>query len=123
MTNKYSKISWIKKNQKESLLYKEISQLFQMASLDIPDLAKFHISRVALSDDKSNCYVYFFSDEGETLFKEHLHKLKLYKPSLRKALANKINARRVPQIIFKYDDKYLKQKELDELLESVRTDK
>lgn len=117
-----SRVGWIKKNQKESLLFKEISVLIQRASLDDSELSGLYVSRVELSDDKSCCRVYFFCSGGEEYFKERFERLKLYKPSLRAALAKKIQSRYVPQIIFKFDDKFEKKNELEELLESIKSE-
>jgi len=120
-TRRYSKTGIIKRNQKQSLLLREISQLVQQASLDDISLTAFSISRVELSDDKGCCYIYFFSELGKDNFKDFTEKLRLYKPSIRAALANKIDARRVPQIAFRYDEQFSKIREIEELIESVKT--
>lgn len=122
MTVRRSKVSSIKKSQKESLLFKSIAQLLQQAALDDPELSRLAINRVELSDDRSYCLVYFFSDLGKSEFDKYFDKLKLYKPSLRAALANRLQSRRTPQIVFKYDDQYAKTKEVEELLERVKSD-
>jgi ribosome-binding factor A len=122
MVTRQSRTGWIKRNQKQSLLYKEISKLIQQASLDDSELTGFYISKVELSDNKSNCFVFFFSDLGEEHFRTVFKKLVLYKPSLRAALAKKINSRRVPQITFKYDTKFATQREVEELIESIKTE-
>lgn len=122
ITKRYSKTSIIKRNQKQSLLFREIAQLVQNASLDDPGLIEFSISHVELSDDQGCCYVYFFSELGKTNFKNFTEKLNLYKPSIRAALAKNINARRVPQIAFRYDEQFAKTKEVEDLIESVKTE-
>ena len=120
-TRRYSKTGIIKRNQKQSLLLREISQLIQQASLDDIALNAFSISRVELSDDKGCCYIYFFSELGKENFKDFTEKLRLYKPSIRAALAKKVAGRRVPEIAFRYDEKFAKIKEIETLIESVKT--
>ena len=41
---------------------------------------------------------------------------------MRKALADNTKGRRVPQLVFKYDDNFAKRSELEALLESVKAD-
>lgn len=45
--------------------------------------------------------------------------LKLYKPSLRKALS-KLPSRYAPELIFKYDEELEKQMKLEELMDKVK---
>jgi ribosome-binding factor A len=116
-------ISEIKKAQKESLLFKEISKLYMQASMDDPRLAGIFINRVKLSPDKGHCTVYFYTPEGEEHFNNVLEILKLYKPSLRKALATGIKARYTPEIVFKFDKTFEKQNRLEELLNTIKENK
>lgn len=110
----------IKKGQKESLLFQEISSLFLKTSMDDPRLQGLFINRVELSPDKGHCSVYFYSFKGEEDFNEKLEILKLYKPSLRKALAQKIKGRYVPEIVFKYDKQFEKQQGIEDLFEKLK---
>lgn len=109
----------IKKAQKESLLFREISRLFMQTSMDDPRLQGIILSRVLLSDDKGVCFVYLYSYKGKQHFEEVLEILKLYKPSLRKALS-KLPSRYVPEIVFKYDEDLEKQMKLEELMDKVK---
>lgn len=102
------------------MLFREISTLIQQAALDDPDLTGIGASRVELSDDGSHCMVYFFSERGQEQFDRFLDKLKLYRPSMRTALAKRLSSRRVPQILFKYDVQFAKTKEVEELLDLVK---
>ena len=113
-------ISEIKKAQKESLLFKEISKLYMQVSMDDPRLAGLFINRVKLSPDKSHCTVYFYTPEGQEHFNNVLEILKLYKPSLRKALATGIKARYTPEIVFKFDKTFEKQSRLEKLLDTIK---
>jgi ribosome-binding factor A len=111
----------VKRAQKESLLFKEISQLFREAALDDPKLLSVSISRVALSPDKGICTVYFYMPGGEELFnKELLPIVSQYKISLRKALAARVRSRYVPELIFTFDKNFEKRQRLEELLEQVK---
>ena len=78
-----TRVSKIKKSQKESLLRKERSELLQEASLDNPQLQGLSASRVELSADKGIAHIFFFLPEGEGFFEKKLEFLKLFKPSLK----------------------------------------
>lgn len=110
----------IKKAQKESLLFKEISVLFNQLKLDNQKLEGIFVNRVQLSPDKGLCTVYFYTDQGEEHFNNVLDTIRLYKPSLRKALAVKIESRRVPELIFKFDAQFEKQFAVEQLLEKIK---
>lgn len=110
----------IKRAQKESLLFKEISILFNQVLIDDARIKDIFINRVKLSQDKSSCSVYFYTEKGKDYFNSILEVLTLYKPSLRKALADKINSRRVPDIIFKFDENFEKQFRIESLIEKIK---
>lgn len=114
------KVSLIKREQKESLFMKEISQLFMKASIDDPALRGLFVNRVVLSPSKGVCNVLFYSQDGEKAFNEKFETLKLYKPSLRKAISQKIQGRHVPEIVFKYDHQFEKQQKMEDLLEKIK---
>jgi len=109
----------IKKSQKEKLLFREINKLFVQASLDDENLRGLSITRVELSPDKSTCSVFFYIPEGQEAFKKKLEELKLYKPSMRKALAE-LQFRYVPEIIFKFDKLYEKQEKIEKILDQIK---
>lgn len=113
-------VSSIKKSQKESLLFRAIAQLFSQTQLDDKKLHGLFINRVKLSDDKSVCTVYFYTEGGMEDFKEKLKSLVLYKSSLRHALAKSIKSRYTPELIFKFDDQFEKQQRIENLLEKVK---
>lgn len=118
----FSRVQEIKKAQKERLLFREISNLFLQASLDDSRLQKFSVSRVQLSPDKGLCTVFFFSPEGEDYFNELLPILKLYKPSMRKAIAEKIESRYTPELVFKFDEQVEKQERINRLIDQIKTE-
>ncbi len=115
-----SSVSNVKRAQKESLFFREISQLFMQTTMDDKRLQGVFVNRVQLSPDKGLCTVYFYTAQGEDYFNELLHTLMLYKPSLRKALASTIKGRYVPDLVFKFDKQFEKQQRIEELIEQVR---
>lgn len=113
-------VSNIKKKQKESLLLREISSLFFEAAQDYPALQNLFISRVTLSDDKGHCTVLFFSPRGREFFNEQLPTLKTFKPSLRKALSQRVPGRRTPEVVFKFDEQKDKVESIERLLDQIK---
>ena len=118
----HSKVSTIKRAQKEKLLLRVISQLFYEAASDDSRLHGVSISRVTLSPDKGHCDIYFFTPEGKAAFDEKLEIMKLYKPSLRAALAKEIASRYTPEIVFKFDAQFEQHQKLEKILDSVAQD-
>ncbi len=110
----------IKKAQKESLLLREISGLLLQAGMDDPRLQKVTVSRVSLSDDKGTCTVFFYTSQGKKAFEEILEILKLYKPSLRAALAKKIRGRYTPNLVFRFDDQIEKSEKMNALFQQLK---
>lgn len=110
----------IKKAQREKFLLREVSQLLLEASKDDPRLQKAQISRIQLSPDKSHCTIYFYMPEGEKVFQEILEVLKLYRPSLRSALAKSMSTKYIPELIFSYDTLYEKQERIHLLLDELK---
>jgi len=113
----------VRRAQKESQLFREISSLLLQASLDDPKLRSVTITRVALSPDKGLCTIYCYTSEGKDFFqKELLHILMQYKPSLRKALAAQVQLRYTPELGFAYDAQLEKQLRVEELIEKVKNE-
>jgi ribosome-binding factor A len=112
----------IKKSQKESVLYRYVSQFFVQISQDSPELWGLTINRVELSPDKSVCSVFLYTPDGIEAFRAKLPQLLLYKPSLRTAIAHALQSRYVPQIIFKYDTRFEKQLALEQLLDKIKAE-
>ena len=115
-------VSRIKRAQKESNIYKILSKLYVVACSDDPRLLDLSISRVSLSADKSMCYVNFFNTAGREKFDNLLKVLKLYRASMRRALAQQTSSRYVPNLRFVFDDQMLKQIHIEQLLDTVKDD-
>lgn len=110
----------IKRAQKESLLLRELSNYYLRITMDDARLRDISLNRVKLSKDKSVCTLFFFTPKGLPVFQELLPILILYKPSMRKALAQSVNARYTPELIFKYDESFEKFLELDAVFEALK---
>lgn len=118
-----SRVKTIKHAQKEKILYRELSQFFLQLTLDHPELRELTLTRVKISVDKSLCTVYFYTPLGPDHFEHYsLDVLKIYKPSIRKALAQKIPARYTPDIRFAFDDRYEKQQRLEDLMQKISSE-
>lgn len=116
------RIHHIKKAQKEALLLKELSRFFHEITLDDSRMNDIILNRVELSRDKSVCTLLFYTAKGRAYFDEILSTLILYKPSMRKALADNIQSRYVPQLRFVFDEKFEKQMRIEHLLSSIETE-
>ncbi len=114
--------SSVKRAQKESLIQHLLASFLLQAMLDDKRLQGLSITRVKLSPDKSVCTVFFHVYDGEPGFKEKLKTLVLYKPSMRKAVADSVQSRYVPELIFKYDTSFDKQQRIDEILLKIKDD-
>ena len=114
----------IKREQKKSLFIREISQIIQLIAETEPLVAKVYPTRLDFSNDYGICYVYLstFDEFSEEIFAKSLEVLKLYKPSIRKELATRLNPRYTPNIVFLYDKVREKQSKIDNLLDKVRDD-
>ena len=115
-----SSASSVKKAQKESLLYQEISKLFLSVTLDDERVRGLSLTRIKLSDDGGICFAFFYAHGGLIEFNEKKEWLILYKPSLRKSLARLISGRYTPELVFRYDDTFEKQLRLDTILDSIK---
>ncbi len=115
-------VAHIKRSRKEATLHKIISTLFMQIRLEDDRLNNIFINRVHLSPNKSTCHVLFYSPGGPEEFKKSIQILKLYKPSMRKALADSTRSRYVPDLYFEYDAQFEKQQELENLLNNVEVE-
>lgn len=111
--------SLIKKSQKESLLYREISRLLMNITLEDKELQGIFANRAQLSDDKGVCTIFFYVTGGKEEFDKKLPHLILYKPSLRKAISKLVPGRYTPELIFKYDTSFEKQQKIENLFDKI----
>jgi len=108
----------IKHAQKESLLFRVISEIYLNLTIEEPSLTGIFINKVVLSKDKGTCTILFFCDDQQR-FEDAFHKLILYKPSMRKSIGQKISSRYVPEIRFAFDKKCERQQSLEAALHEV----
>jgi ribosome-binding factor A len=118
-----SSVSTVKREQKTSFLLKEVAALVQEISMDEPKLLSVFVTYIVLSKDGGICYVYFSTYTNKEAFDEALEILKLYKPSMRKALATTGHSRYVPNLRFLYDESKEKERHINKLLDDISTDK
>jgi ribosome-binding factor A len=119
----------VKRERKKSLFLRELSVFVDTISQEQPALREVYLSRLELSADGGICYLYFaaiapMSDaqpvSAEDRYKAALEVLKLYRPSIRKALAQALQARYTPDLIFMFDEKREQIDRINELLDQVQ---
>jgi ribosome-binding factor A len=119
-----SNVNDVKRERRKSLFLQEFSSLFQELLQEEPSLIDVFVSKVDLSNDTGICYIYFATirEPGQEVFDKSLEILKLYKPSLRKAFANRLKTRYAPDLLFVYDKAKEKERRINELLDKVSED-
>ena len=104
-----------------SLLKKEITLIMQNDLEN--DLIRDHfvnISKIDLSGDLQHCKIYITSRAEELVRKEIVESLNIAKSFIRHNLGNRIEMRRVPEIIFKDDIVIDKGLSVLQLLEELK---
>lgn len=115
----------IRRSKKKAQYLRELSTFLTHVSQDEAALAQIYITRVELSQDGGMCYVYvsFYNalsgEEKEQAYKEARDVLIMYKPSLRKALADSLHSRYVPDLRFVFDTKKEREHRVTDLLSQV----
>jgi len=109
----------IKREQKKSFLLREVAALVRQVALDEPKLSILFVTRIELSKDSGICYVYISTHTDKEAYEEGLEILKLYKPSMRKALAQAMHTRYVPNLRFRYDESKDKERRINELFAEI----
>lgn len=120
---KKSTASLVKREQKKNFLFQEIAALVRSLTADEPKLSSLFVTRVELSKDGGVCYVYFSTYTDKEAFVQGLEILKLYKPSMRKALAQAMHSRYVPDLIFYYDEQKEKERHITKLLDKIQQER
>jgi len=115
-----AKTSAIKRSQKEAALFRLISSLVHQATLEQPSLQGTFVTRVELSPGKTLCHVFFYTAQGQEHFNQVLQDLKLFKPSMRKAIADEMQSRYTVDLMFQFDAQFEKKERIDRLLDSLK---
>jgi len=119
MRNPKAQLKDRKREQKTTLVYHALASILQTLSLDEPVLAKVYVTKVKMSSDYKICYVYLSTYGPKEDFDEALEILKLYKPSMRKVLADQVGGRYTSDLVFRYDTAKEKERRVQELLDEV----
>lgn len=117
--NRHDRKGSIKQSQRQSYLFREISTLLMHIAMDDPEILGLQLIRVELSPDRSICYVFLYSPDGEEAFHKKCSRLVLYKPSIRAALSRLGHGRRTPNISFRFDPTVERSQRIEELLEKI----
>lgn len=115
-----SKLSSIKTAQKESVILRILGVLFEEAVRESLALQGWYVTRAELSPGKTVVNIYVYSEDGESIFKDILEKIKIYKPSMRKALATELQKRYTPDIVFAFDEQLKRTLHMERLLDRVK---
>lgn len=123
-----STVADVKRERKKSLFLRELSVFIDTIAEEQPAVREVYLSRLELSADGGICYLYFAAiapldaDQpgAEERYVHALDVLKLYRPSLRKALAHGLQARYTPELMFLFDAKREQLDRINELLDKVQ---
>jgi ribosome-binding factor A len=114
-----SSSSSIKRAQRESTIKKIVGELMIEVTRELPALEGLFVNRVELSPGKSVCYVYLYSHHGKEHFMGLFEELKLFKPSIRKSLADSLPTRYAADIVFHFDEQLEKSLHLEALIDAA----
>ena len=104
-----------------SLLKKEITLILQNdLENDLLNSNFINISKIELTRDLQFCKIYITSDAQEEIKKEIIDNLNLTKNFIRYTLGQRIEMRRVPEIVFKDDTVFEKGLSVLNLLEKLK---
>lgn len=117
-----TRVSTVKHAQKEAQVMREISNFFLRILYDEKRLFGLYVTRASLSPDKGMCTVFFHTSGGQQDFEEKRPVLILYKPSLRTALSKSLYSRYVPDLVFKYDAPFDKQRKVEDLMDRLKSE-
>jgi ribosome-binding factor A len=119
-----STVSDIKKERRKSLFLREMTMLIRELAERESVIGDIFVSHIDISPNSGVCYVYFstFKEPGQEIFDNALQMLKLYKPSLRKTFAHRVQTRYAPELVFLYDKAKEKERRINDLLNKVQED-
>jgi ribosome-binding factor A len=109
----------VRREQKKAFLLREISSLLLQIQADHPELLGVFPTKVELSSGKTVCDVFFASIKGHEGYVAAVEVLKLYRPSIKRAIAGMRQWRKMPDLRFHFDVGYDKGVTVNELLDKV----
>ena len=110
-----------KKDRARAQFFREFVILFRELALDQQEFANIYPTRIDTAPDGSVLFIFFAGTGDKEAIEKILGDLILYKPSLRKALGDKVRARYVPQLLFKFDATFEKVQRIEKLLGDIAT--
>lgn len=102
----------------ETLVQREISDIIQNNVKD--DLGFFTVTDVKITNELSYMFVYYtvFGDETKReKTKEALQRANGY---IKNQVALRVKMRKVPELVFKYDESYEKGKKVDDIIRKIK---
>lgn len=109
----------VRREQKKSFMLREVSALVHEIGIEESKLSSLFVTRIEMSRDSGILYIYFSSHKDKSAFDDGFELLKLYKPSMRKALAEALASRYVPDLVFRYDESKDKERHINAILDKL----
>lgn len=106
----------IAKERRESLFFRAISEIIAH-QLRNANIAQATVTSVKLSNDSKHLTVYVIFEKHQ---QRSLQFLKNASGFIRKQLAQAVDARVVPTLVFKYDDSFDRGKRIDQIIEDLK---
>ena len=101
--------------QKETTIFRSVSQIFHSLHLYVPKIISLTIVKVSLSPDLSVAKIFLYAPEGKSFVDEIIQQILPYVPSMRKSLSNLVELRKTPKLYMVYDAQYEKQVKIEQL--------
>jgi ribosome-binding factor A len=108
----------VKIERLEQIIQKEVSLILQSQVKD-PRIASVIITDVEVTNDLSYAKIYINFLPSEHTNQEILDSIEKAKGFIRSRLSSQLDIRKVPQLLFEYDDSLDKGNRIDELLKNV----
>ena len=107
----------LKLKRLESLAQRELS-LWLLNQSKNDSLKEISVTEIRITNDLSYMYIYYtvFKQERLDFYQELLEE---YKILIRKTLASKIKARKMPELIFKYDESLNNGNRIEEIIDNL----
>lgn len=111
----------MKKDRIEAIIQKEVSSIIQMELKD-PKVGFITITDVTVTNDLSIAKIYVTFLGQRPRIDAGMKALERSKGFIRSQLASRMNIRKVPQLIFVYDESLKKGNRIDEIIQKMKKD-